>query len=97
MKHKFGLQKVQEEQIKRQYMPYTKERSPHGLLRSAFRFHFRQHSTTLCSIARKKMQTRVRDNTAEALDQRVPVLLARAQHASLWERVIPIMLHHVDK
>jgi len=43
------------------------------------------------------MQTRVRDNTAEALDQRVPVLLARAQHASLWERVISIMLHHVDK
>ena len=35
--------------------------------------------------------------TAEPLDQRVPALTARAQHASLWERVIPIMLHHVDK
>jgi len=40
MKHKFGLQKAQEEQIKRQYMPYTKERSPHGIFRSAFRSHF---------------------------------------------------------
>jgi len=40
MKHNFGLQKGQEEQRKSQHMPCTKERSPHGLLRSVFRSHF---------------------------------------------------------
>ena len=39
-KRNFGLQKRREEQHKSRYMSRAKERSPHGLLRSAFRSFF---------------------------------------------------------
>jgi len=90
MKHNFGLQKGQEEHTKRQHMPYSKERSSPGLLRSAFRCHFGQHLTTLCSIAKKVIQTRVRDNTATSGFDRPCCehdTLSHSEGAKLWRGV----------
>jgi len=40
LQHNFSLQNGQEKQRKRQHIPYTKERSPHGYIRSGCRFLF---------------------------------------------------------